>query len=78
MLAAQFYAATLSVLIHQHRWRSRAPRRRRAPRGTSLSEDAARALYRLAVHGVRLTETTRERGAAAARDLQQQGLGPDQ
>jgi hypothetical protein len=42
--------------------------------GTSLSEAAARALYRLAVHGVRLTETTRELGADAARDLQQQGL----
>jgi len=42
--------------------------------GTSLSEVAARALYLLAVHGVRLTETTRELGAAAASDLQQQGL----
>jgi hypothetical protein len=42
--------------------------------GTSLSDAAARALYRLAVHGVRLTETTRELGAAATRDLQQQGL----
>jgi len=42
--------------------------------GTSLSEAAARALYRLAVRGVRLSETTRELGAAAARDLQEQGL----